>query len=227
MESSYNEKEASGDSLWSYVDENVSVFIRNDSNLDNIIKMLEQVRRDYKKRIKENPPVVEPSQEEVLKLLKETFNYDPLTGLFTRIKDSKMGKIGMIANPAKKDYYIKIRLGKKVYTGGRLAFLFMTGKWPDGVVDHKDLDKTNNKWVNLRDVSTTTNTRNMPLRKSNKSGVTGVSWDDVNQKWHTSIYMDGKLLLLGRFADFDEAVSVRKAAESEHWDPQDRIWDKL
>jgi hypothetical protein len=103
----------------------------------------------------------------------------------------------------------------------------MTGEWPSGVIDHKDLNKANNKWTNLRDVTESINSRNAPLHKLNVSGVSGVSWDSVNKKWHTSIHVDGKMLWLGRFISLEDAISTRMAAEKEHWGEEDRVWDQL
>ena len=52
------------------------------------------------------------------------------------------------------------------------------GKIPNGMqIDHIDHNKTNNKIDNLRLVTPKENNHNMKFRVTNKSGVTGVSWD--------------------------------------------------
>lgn len=49
--------------------------------------------------------------------------------------------------------------------------------------------------------------------KANKSGVVGVNWDKSRNLWMAGIRFRGKRYYLGRFADFEIAVSVRKKAE--------------
>lgn len=53
------------------------------------------------------------------------------------------------------------------------------------------------------------------ITKSNKSGVVGVNWDKSRQKWQASIRYKGKKYFLGRFKDINKAIEVRKKAEDE------------
>jgi hypothetical protein len=55
--------------------------------------------------------------------------------------------------------------------------------------------------------------------KNNKSGVKGVSWNKERKKWEAHIQVHGKTIHLGRYADFTEAVKVRKRAEEEYYQP--------
>jgi hypothetical protein len=48
--------------------------------------------------------------------------------------------------------------------------------------------------------------------KRNQSGAVGVFWDRATQRWKVTIRRQH----LGYFVDFDEAVTVRKAAEVRH-----------
>lgn len=56
------------------------------------------------------------------------------------------------------------------------------------------------------------------LRSTNTSGVTGVHWCEDRKLWEAEIGFRGKRYHLGRYADFDEAVKVRKAAEDKLYD---------
>ena len=66
---------------------------------------------------------------------------------------------------------------------------------------------------NLRWASTTTQSRNCKMASNNKSGVTGVSWDRVNNKWRASITVNYRSVCLGRYLDLEEAVNARIKAE--------------
>ena len=47
----------------------------------------------------------------------------------------------------------------------------------------------------------------------------GVSWSKERKKWEAHIQLHGKTIHLGRYADFTEAVKVRKRAEEEYFKP--------
>ena len=53
------------------------------------------------------------------------------------------------------------------------------------------------------------------MRKDNRSGVTGVHWDDALSVWIAQISSKEKRVCLGRFKNFDDAAAARKAAERE------------
>ena len=57
------------------------------------------------------------------------------------------------------------------------------------------------------------------LPSNNTSGVKGVSWSKSRQLWETYIQIHGKRINLGRYADFTEAVKVRKEAEEKYFKP--------
>ena len=89
----------------------------------------------------------------------------------------------------------------------------------DMVVDHKEGSDYlyDNRRSNLRIVTPAENAMNMRLRKDNTSGVTGVAWSEANQKWIVQICVDGKMVYLGYYVDFNEAVAVREAAEDKYF----------
>lgn len=60
--------------------------------------------------------------------------------------------------------------------------------------------------------------RDKPI-KSNKSGVTGVSFDTSRQKWRAQIGFQGKNMILGTFNTMEEAVKARKDAEALYFAP--------
>lgn len=137
--------------------------------------------------------------------------YDPATGIFTwRIARPKC-KPGAVVGVREPRGYVVAKLDYRLYYLHRLAWLYMTGEWPVDDVDHIDRDKSNNRWGNLRAATAKQNAENSGLRKSNRSGVTGVSkW---NGYWVARIKSNYKSKTIGYFKDFDSAVKARKEAE--------------
>ena len=146
--------------------------------------------------------------------LKEYLHYNPLTGIFTWIKQpSQKIMIGSIAGykHIQRGGYINIGFKGKNLKAHRLAFLYMTGKIPVQV-DHEDHNRSNNIWTNLLSATQTINSRNTTLQKNNKSGVTGVSWNADRQKWVAMIWQNSKPIPLGRFKNKADAIAAREQA---------------
>jgi len=88
----------------------------------------------------------------------KNLSYDKDTGSITRIvkyKDNLIKDAG-----SNKDGYICIRIGGKLLRSHRIAWFLHYGEWPNGIIDHIDRDKKNNKIENLRVVSFRENNKN-------------------------------------------------------------------
>lgn len=96
-------------------------------------------------------------------------------------------------------------LWSKPVLAHRVIWKIMTDEEADEV-DHIDGDRANNRWTNLRNVTSAGNRRNVARRTDNKSGVTGVFWNNSKNCWSV-------VISVGTFSDFDQAVAARKAAE--------------
>ena len=102
--------------------------------------------------------------------------------------------------------YLIIRIDDVLYRACRLAWLYMTGEWPKGDVDHKDRNKANNKWANLRDATQSQNQANTTARASCQSGLKGAYPHGQNPgRWTGQIKHNGKTLYLGSFDTPEEA----------------------
>ena len=158
-----------------------------------------------------------------LEYLKSRLNYNPETGIFTwkfknnntkgnKIFNTKFG--GKIAGGKVSDGYLAIGVNGKLIKTHRLAYLFMTGEWPNDEIDHINGNPSDNRWKNLRAVSRWENNRNSKIQKNNTSGLRGVSWYKNYKKWCVRIHdNNGKRINLGYFDNFNEAVKVRKEFE--------------
>ena len=151
------------------------------------------------------------------KQLKKLLHYNHNTGIFTRIKrTSNSVKVGDIAGWNDSNGYIKISVQNKSYRAHRLAWLYMTGKWPKDKIDHINHICDDNRWVNLREATNQENNKNASLSKANTSGISGVSWDKQADKWRAQIGANSKSVRLGLFVDKFEAVCARKSAENKY-----------
>ena len=154
--------------------------------------------------------------------LKEVLSYDPDTGVFLRkitvSGNAKAGdEAGWVKRYKDKDLeYREIKIKTKVYKAHRLAWLYVTGEWPKGHIDHINGDGLDNRFCNLRDVSNQENSKNSSLSKSNKSGSNGVSWHKDHGKWYARIMVNGKSKHLGYYDSKDEAIEARLNADKEY-----------
>lgn len=144
-------------------------------------------------------------------------NYDAGTGIFTWLITSGSAvsgkEAGYLANLSsrKECNYRVIGFGGKNYLAHRLAFLFMTGEFPAHHIDHMNHDGSDNRWANLREVSSTDNNRNMHMRADNKLGICGVKKE--GNRWVAVIGKNRKQITLGRFDNIFDAACARKSAE--------------
>jgi hypothetical protein len=76
------------------------------------------------------------------------------------------------------------------------------------ILDHINRDVSDNRLENLREATQAENAYNSKLRVDNTSGVKGVTWDKAKRKWVARVYANARVINLGRFATFDEAVNI-------------------
>lgn len=146
--------------------------------------------------------------------LRELLHYDPGTGVFTRRLDvATNAKAGTVAGCIKAGYVV-IGIDRRVYRANRLAWLYMTGEWPKHHIDHKDMDRTNDRWANLREATRSQNGMNRAAYRNNSTGFKGVR-KVYKSGWAAIISKDGKATYLGYFKSPEAAhAAYCDAAES-------------
>jgi|ERR1700720_213694 len=106
--------------------------------------------------------------------LRERLSYDPESGIFTwRVAVGCARcrrKPGDLAGRLLDRGYRQIKIEGRQYLAHRLAVHYMTGAWPEHEVDHRDLDKSNNRWDNLRAATSSQNKSNTRRQRNNTSG---------------------------------------------------------
>lgn len=127
-----------------------------------------------------------PSQE----MLRELFDYDPESGILTRIK-GKQSALGPAGWKHKSGYLAIIIGGNNKFLVHRVIWKWVTGCDPE-VIDHRDRDRSNNRWANLRNCSQTENSGNAVKRARNKSGYKNISRPPKNESgWIIQIVRSG------------------------------------
>jgi hypothetical protein len=153
--------------------------------------------------------------------LKTVLSYDPETGIFTRRKPWGSRKVGDIPGCLSKYGYWQIGVFNQTYGAQVLAWLYVHGEWPQFLVDHANGIKTDNRISNLQLLDYSLNAHNTELRKTNTSGVKGVSFRSLvkgkirNKPWRADIMASGKRTFLGAYVTFEEAVAARHQAEKQ------------
>lgn len=164
-----------------------------------------------------------PSRDELLAI----FDYDASTGVLVfkrRPVESRSdiafnskcaGKIAGTVTGRPGNKYVHVGIRRSYYSAHRLVWKIMTGQEPPEFIDHKDGDRLNNRWDNLRESDNATNLHNSKLRSDNLSGVKGVSWH--RNKWQACITVDGVQRRVGRFDTVEEAeAALRTERERLH-----------
>lgn len=129
--------------------------------------------------------------------LKRVLRYDAATGAFTWI--AKMGRMrpGDPAGTCSRGYILLNIFGRK-YSAHRLAWFYVTGKWPKYQVDHTNGLRGDNRWPNLREATNSLNQQN--LKKATSRSATGLLGVMKNKKrFGAVIHLNGQSYWLGTF----------------------------
>jgi HNH endonuclease len=147
------------------------------------------------------------------KRLLELLNYDKPTGVFTwRVARNGHVRAGDRAgneNKSRPDQpYRQIMIGLRNYRSGRLAWFYVTGRWPKKEIDHINGNPLDDAWGNLRLATSSQNKVNQKLRRDNKTGFKGVH--KHGQRWYARAHIRGVYRHLGMFDTAEEASETYK-----------------
>ena len=140
--------------------------------------------------------------------LHDILDYDEINGIFKWKTSNGSRDIGDVAGYVrKKDGYIDIKIQNVAYKAHRLAWLYVYGEQPKGVIDHIDRNKSNNRIKNLRDVTPSENAQNGPQFRKNKNIHVGVSLTKAG-KYRTRIYINQECIPIGHFDTEEDAITA-------------------
>lgn len=146
--------------------------------------------------------------------VKSIFNYDPETGHLTwATKMCKKFGVGDRVGSVDAHGYRQVNVCKNWRKEHRVIWLWMTGEWPDGQIDHINGVRDDNRWVNLRVVTNLQNAQNR-TKVVSKTGLLGVSLRKSTGKYEAHIREGGRKIHLGYFDTAEQAHAIYLKAKS-------------
>lgn len=152
----------------------------------------------------------------VIERVREALDYDPLTGVLTW----KVGAFkGRPAGSLRPDGYLRVAVDDVDVYAHVLIWFYVTGEWPADQVDHRNMNRSDNSWDNLRPSSAAQNKQNSRVRADSSTGLKGVFLRPkcLRKKYQAKITVNGRQRSLGYFADPQEAHAAYCAAASAHY----------
>ena len=145
--------------------------------------------------------------------LRRLLSYDLETGKFLwRVSPNKKIKTGKPAGYMGRDGRCRVGINGRFYKSHRLAWLYVHGRWPTGMLDHINGNPADNRISNLREASRGQNGMNRRVGKNNRSGRKGVFWNSGARKWSAQITADGRQKFLGNYHTVEDAHNAYTAA---------------
>lgn len=154
-----------------------------------------------------------PTQEYLLQCL----NYDPDSGVLRwkqrpleHFRDRRVFNIWnarfphAVAGCKHSTGYVFLSLDDRKFKAHRIIWRMVTGEEPEEV-DHRDTDRANNRWDNLREASRVTNIHNSTARSSSTTGLKGVSLDKRRGLFAAYLTVNKHRRFLGYFTTPEEA----------------------
>lgn len=148
--------------------------------------------------------------------LRDVLEYEPTTGRWTwknRRSNRSAGQEAGCVNVG--DGYMRIQVDRRNYLSARLAWLWMTGEWPKNEIDHKNLSRADDRWINLRGATRSQNQGNRPANSDCCVGRKGVT--ARGRKWRAHITFDGASHYLGTYQSIDDASAAYAVAAAKHF----------
>lgn len=139
--------------------------------------------------------------------------YDPDTGaLAWKVARGRGRPAGSSAGGMNSHGYVDVVFEGVRYAAHRLAWLIVTGSEPAGGIDHKNLDKSDNKFANLRLATPTQNNANT---RGKGAFLKGVSFHRRTGKFQAQLKLSGKNYYLGLFPTPEAAHEAYASKASE------------
>lgn len=163
-------------------------------------------------------------------MLRACVSYDPASGVFmwkrrpaehfTDARAAASWNTRFADKPVRKRsrgyFVVTITVDQKEHhcRAHRVAWALMTGQWPEHEVDHRDRDRGNNRWANLREATHEQNQWNKDADSRSKTGHRGV-YPAPGGGYTVQVSIHRKPRHVGSFERLDDAIAARKSAMKE------------
>lgn len=98
----------------------------------------------------------------------------------------------------------------------RVIWAMVSGGWPEGMIDHANGDRTDNRLENLRLATNAQNQSNKGPKRGSLSGLKGVTWDASKGKWRARISHGNRRACLGLHETAADAHRAYRSASKEY-----------
>lgn len=145
--------------------------------------------------------------------LRHLVRYSRATGQFTwRFNRGPKSLKGDPAGHEEPSGYLKIFIDGRQYSAGRLAWLYVHGALPNLPVGFRDGNARNRRLSNLRLSTRSQLIAHSKLRRDNKAGLKGVSFERTTGRWMATISKNKQQFYLGLFPTKERAHAAYVAA---------------
>jgi len=146
--------------------------------------------------------------------ISDLMRYAPETGLFIWLVSRGAVKAGDVAGCThKRSGYIYITIDGKQYLAARLAYLFMTGRFPQPTIDHINQNRADNRWENLQQATFQEQRINQGDPAKNDTVSTEACCNKQNSEWKPTIKVDDKVNHFEQFDDIEDFCLANIYAE--------------
>lgn len=148
--------------------------------------------------------------------LREVFEYRPDGKLIWKVRSSNRIKVGDVAGAISHYGYRIVSVDGVDLRVGMIVWVLHKDAWPDGIIDHENRVRDDDRIGNLRIATPSGNAANCS-NKGKTSSVVGVSFDSTRKKWLAQIMQQRKNIYIGRFETEELAAQAyRDAARTVH-----------
>lgn len=128
---------------------------------------------------------------------------DPDTGKLYWKESRGRVKAGDEAGTITNQGYVQVRVNGRFYKRSRIVWLLTYGEWPQLQIDHWNKKRTDDRPINLRDVTGHINQANKGLQINNTTGHAGI-------RFHKGAFeVTQNKVYLGRFSTIEAARAAR------------------
>lgn len=112
--------------------------------------------------------------------------------------------------------FVTITINRQKYKRSRLAFVWMTGEWPEHQIDHINGNSLDDRWCNLREATALQNAWNHKRRAKSSSLPMGIR-TNPSGRYSARLQVNKKMIQIGTFDTIKEAENAYATARKKYY----------